>query len=146
DLKALPVPHPAAAGSQRGDLQRAPHGARCRFGNDRVKKNVTQIVQEELAREVERLLSRILPGSARAARVDLEATEMAVRNSIHEVGGVEKLLAATMGIEVTGSTAARVTWPRSWTAIDGTGVPMVARVTGRIRCAHLRRSCLPSAY
>lgn len=53
-----------------------------------------EAIQEEVGQELDRLVSRVLQDGQRLGHLDLEATEMAIRASMHKVGGVllEKLL------------------------------------------------------
>jgi hypothetical protein len=51
-------------------------------------KNLTQIVKEEVAREVEILTSRALADRASAGYTDIEALEMAVRSTMHDFDSV----------------------------------------------------------
>ena len=62
--------------------------------SDEVKKNLVEIIQEEVAKEVEQLVSRLLRERQKFGQLDMEATEMAVRSSTHQAGGVvlEKLV------------------------------------------------------
>ena len=66
------------------------------------KKNLAALVQEEIRQEVDRLLTRLLGQEQDASSaVDLEASEMAIRSSMHQVGGVllERLLAEDPGYQ-----------------------------------------------
>lgn len=51
------------------------------------RKNLTQLIREAVAQEVNRLRMRVL-GTHGDPVVDQEATEMAMRSSMHRVGGV----------------------------------------------------------
>jgi len=50
------------------------------------KKKTAEIIQQEVAREVEHLLGLVLRAGVTAGPVDLEAVEMAVRCSMHQAG------------------------------------------------------------
>lgn len=52
-----------------------------------MEKKITQEVQAEVAREVERLIGRVFPNGAPGS-LDLEATEMRIRGAMHQVGGL----------------------------------------------------------
>ncbi|MFQ5920354.1 MAG: ISKra4 family transposase, partial [Thermoplasmata archaeon] len=60
---------------------------------------IVQALQAEVAREVARLVSRVLADRQRLGYLDLEASEMAIRASMHQMGGavLEKLLNADGG-------------------------------------------------
>src|SRR5215469_10344749 len=50
-------------------------------------KKTAEIIQQEVAREVEHLLRRLLWAGEPTAPLDLEAVEMAIRGSMHQAGG-----------------------------------------------------------
>jgi hypothetical protein len=76
------------------------------------KKNLFALIQAEIAREVDRLIGRIV-GQGQALH-DLEATEMAIRASMHQVGAM--LLGQLLQADV-GDRAARVACGRGHEAV-----------------------------
>ena len=64
-----------------------------------IQKNTAQSFQDDIARELERLVAHIMADGHRRGHVDLEATELAIRAAMHEIGGrlLEKLLNADAG-------------------------------------------------
>ena len=51
-------------------------------------KKITQAILEEVQREIGRLVCRVLGEGHRASEVDLEAYWMAIRDTMHQVGGL----------------------------------------------------------
>jgi len=64
-----------------------------------VKKNLMATFREEIEQEIEDFLARVLRDQDRMGHLDLEALELALRSSMHQIGGVllEKLLNSDEG-------------------------------------------------
>jgi hypothetical protein len=74
---------------------RAPTSARRGSG----KKNFAASLREEIQQEIDRLLTRALRDQEQRGHADLEGLELALRSSLHQIGGVllEKLINADGG-------------------------------------------------
>jgi hypothetical protein len=68
-------------------------------GSWRSWKKIAQALHQEVAQEIDRLVTRVLREARRRGSLDLEATEMATRTTMHQIGGrvLEQLLNADGG-------------------------------------------------
>ena len=86
---------PRTGRGQRADLPvpPSPHDHR-RGGAGGVEKKTAEAFRREAEQEVDRLIERVLQDHQRLGHLDLEASEMAIRATMHQMGGVllEKLL------------------------------------------------------
>jgi hypothetical protein len=73
-------------------------GGRCP-GAHAIEKKIAATVRQEVTAELDRVIARVLQEGARRGRLDLEATELALRRTLHQVGGrlLEQLLNADGG-------------------------------------------------
>src|SRR3990170_1998629 len=100
ELPDLRPPVRRTGGGQRADLRPAPRtgcGGAHRVGA--AQKKIAHAVRQEVAQEIARLVARVLQDGQRLGHLDLEASEMALRAAMHQLGGrvLEQLLNADGG-------------------------------------------------
>jgi hypothetical protein len=74
---------PRFCGRQQHSLPLAPG---LRTGGHAPGKKTTEAIQQEVSREVERLLALLFHERRQQGRLDLEAVEMAIRSALHQAG------------------------------------------------------------
>ena len=105
-----------------------------------LNKNLAEVIQEEAAGEIGRIVTRVLARRPDAS-LDLEAIEMALRASMHQLGGaiLEKLLDAD-----SGHRGPRVPCGKGHAVVGQSRLPEpeFAMGYGRFRCALGRHGAL----
>ncbi len=80
-----------------------------------------------MAREIDRLVGRVLEDARRLGHLDLEASEMAIRAAMHQVGGrvLEQLLNADGGGQCGAHTACGQGHPAAFVDYRPKAIPTV---------------------
>src|SRR5437899_3939934 len=79
----MPPAHSLVSGNQHGDLPFAASRGGVRNG---AEKKTIEAIRQEITREVEEFLRVVFQQRRKTGRLDLEATEMAMRSALHRAG------------------------------------------------------------